>query len=66
MLILSLRVLRDGLRWSHAHLSRLKGLQTVPHGSLEDLLDLIFILVDAKLAATELVTVLLGQKEERT
>lgn len=46
------------LRWSHTHLCRFKGLQAAPHGPLEDLLHLIFILVDIQTAPTVLVTML--------
>lgn len=46
------------LRWSHTHLCRFKGLQTAPHGPLEDLLHLTFILVDIQTAPTVLVAML--------
>lgn len=51
-------MLGNGFRWSHTHLCRFKGLQTVPHSPLEDLLHLIFVLIDLQTTPTVLVTVL--------
>lgn len=65
LLLLFFLVLCDCLRWSDTHLCRLEGLQTVPHGSLEDLLHFIFILVDIKMAAAVPVSMLLTWKQGR-
>jgi len=56
-------VLGDLLRRSDAHLCRLKGLQTIPHGPLEDLLHLAAILVDVEVAPAVSVPVLEARKQ---
>ncbi len=58
-------VLADVFWWSDAHLCRLEGLQTAPHGPLEDLLHLVFILVDVKVAPAVPVPVL-QRTEQKT
>lgn len=62
---LSLGVLGYGLRWRHAHLPGLEGLQAAPHGSLEDLLHLVFILVDVQVVAAVAVPVLWARKRQK-
>lgn len=64
LLSLLLRVLGDDLARCDAHLGRLEGLQTAPHGPLEDLLDLIFTLVDAEVAPAVLVPMLMNPKRK--
>lgn len=58
LLSLLLRVLGDDLSWCNTHLGRLEGLQAASHGPLEDLLHLIFALVDAEVTPAVLVSVL--------
>lgn len=64
LLLVFLWVLGDVFWWSDAHLCRLKGLQTAPHGPLEDLLHLVLILVDLKMAPAVPVSVLRTRREE--
>lgn len=52
------------LWWGDAHLCRLEGLQSTPHGPLEDLLHLTFICVHVKVVPTVPVPVLRTRKQE--
>lgn len=58
LLLVFLCVLANLLWWRNAHLCRLEGLQTIPHGPLEDLLHFVFILVDIEMAPAVPVSVL--------
>lgn len=66
LLLVLLLVLGNGLRWGHPHLCRLEGLQSIPHGPLENLLHLFFILVDVEVAATVPVPVLQARGKKQT
>lgn len=66
LLLVLLLVLGNGLRWGHPHLCRLEGLQSIPHGPLENLLHLFFILVDVIVAATVPVPVLQARGKKQT
>lgn len=51
-------MLCDFLGWSNPHLGRFEGFKATSHGSLEDLLYLIFTLVDGEVAPAVPVAVL--------